>query len=357
LFVCSRARKTGLEKKNNNRITGIKRIGILGAGSWGTALAILLQKNGHQVRMWEFDRSAADRLLRDRENLAFLPGVPIPVSIGIGSDLDAVIHEQDVLFFVIPSHVMRSVGERVANRLKSKPLVVSCSKGIENDTLLRMSEVLLETIPSLSPESVVVLSGPSHAEEVAQGIPTVVTAASIDAESGRLIQDVLKSPAFRVYTNPDVIGVELGGALKNVIAVAAGISDGAGCGDNTKAALLTRGIVEITRLGVAMGANPMTFAGLSGIGDLIVTCTSRHSRNRYVGEQIGRGRSLHEVLESMIMVAEGVRTTRSVMDLSTRYKVEMPITREVYRVLFENKPPKEALKDLMTRNPKMEDWA
>jgi len=346
-----------LEKKNNNRNIGIKRIGILGAGSWGTALAVLLCKNGHRVCMWEFDRSAADRIILDRENRAFLPGVPIPESVQISSDLDAVIHEQDVLFFVVPSHVMRSVGASVAKTLNSGPLVVSCSKGIENDSLLRMSEVLLETMPSLNPERVVVLSGPSHAEEVAQGIPTVVTAASTGSESGRIIQDILKSPSFRVYTNPDVTGVELGGALKNVIAVAAGISDGAGCGDNTKAALLTRGIVEITRLGVAMGANPMTFAGLSGIGDLIVTCTSRHSRNRYVGEQIGRGRSLHEVLESMVMVAEGVRTARSVMDLSTRYQVEMPISREVYRVLFENKPPKEALYDLMTRNPKMEDWA
>lgn len=346
-----------MEEKRNNSNTGIKRIGILGAGSWGTALAVLLHRNGHPVRLWEFDRSAAGKLLRDRENRAFLPGVPIPESIQIGSDLETVIHEQDILFFVVPSHVMRSVGLNVAKILKSRPLMVSCSKGIENDSLLRMSEVLLETIPTLCRDRVVVLSGPSHAEEVAQGIPTVVTAASAGSESGRLIQDILKSPAFRVYTNPDVTGVELGGALKNVIAVAAGISDGAGCGDNTKAALLTRGIVEITRLGVAMGANPMTFAGLSGIGDLIVTCTSRHSRNRYVGEQIGRGRHLDEVLESMVMVAEGVRTARSVMDLSARYEVEMPISREVYRVLFEGKPPKEALHDLMTRNPKMEDWA
>lgn len=332
------------------------KIGVLGAGSWGTALAVLLYKNGHDVILWEFQEDVARRLVEMRENVDFLPGVKIPKEITISSDLEEVVVEKDILLVMVPSHVVRSVSEQVSRFTLGEPLLVSCSKGIENDTLLRMSEVLTQTIPGLPTDRIVVLSGPSHAEEVGRGIPTVVTAASTGRVSSRQIQEIFMNPAFRVYSSDDVIGVELGGALKNSIAIAAGIADGVGFGDNTKAALLTRGMVEITRLGTAMGANPLTFAGLSGIGDLIVTCTSRHSRNRYVGEEIGKGKSLQEVLDNMVMVAEGVRTTTSAVDLSKRYGIEMPITEEVYRVLFEGKDPKRAVYDLMTRDPKSEDW-
>jgi len=332
------------------------RIGILGAGGWGTALAVLLHSNGHEVSLWEFREDAARCLAEQRENKDFLPGVKIPLGISITTNLKRVVKGKEFLFVAVPSHVVRSVAEQLTNIPLGRTTVVSCSKGIENETLLRMSEVLSKTIPDLLADRIVALSGPSHAEEVGKGIPTVVVAASLSQKSARKVQDVLMSPVFRVYTNEDLVGVELGGALKNIIAIAAGISDGVGFGDNTKAALLDRGIVEITRLGTAMGANPMTFAGLSGMGDLIVTCTSRHSRNRYVGEQIGRGKSLQEVLNGMIMVAEGVRTTRSAYDLSRIHRVEMPITAEVYKVLFEKKEPKQAVYDLMTRDPKAEDW-
>lgn len=332
------------------------RVGVLGAGSWGTALAVLLQTNGHDVSLWEFDQEAALRLTESRENADFLPGVSIPEEIDITSELAKAVAEKEVILMVVPSHVMRSVAEQLASLPLENAIVVSCSKGIENETLLRMSEVLNAAIPSLSAGSIVALSGPSHAEEVGKGIPTVVVAASENQDSALRVQEILMSPVFRVYTNEDLVGVELGGALKNVIAIAAGISDGVGFGDNTKAALLDRGIVEITRLGTAMGANPMTFAGLSGMGDLIVTCTSRHSRNRYVGEQIGKGKTLRDVLDGMVMVAEGVRTTQSAFDLSKQFDVSMPITEEVYRILFEEKNPKKAVYDLMTRDAKAEDW-
>jgi len=332
------------------------KIGILGAGGWGTALAILLESNGHSVHLWEYRKEVALELSRSRENRDFLPGVNIPENIKITSDIEEAAAEKDLILFTLPSHIVRVVGEKISNLQLDNSLIVSCSKGIENHTLLRMSQVILETIPNFPEERIVVLSGPSHAEEVGRGIPTVVVAASTNEKSSKQVQDIFMCPTFRVYSSKDVIGVELGGSLKNIIAIAAGISDGVDFGDNTKAALMTRGIVEITRLGTVMGANSLTFAGLSGIGDLIVTCTSRHSRNRYLGEQLGKGKSLREVLDSMVMVAEGVRTTQSANDLSKTYGVEMPITREVYRVLFEGKKPRKAVYDLMTRNPKVEDW-
>ena len=331
-------------------------IGVLGAGSWGTALAVLLESNGHDVTLWEFQEDAAKRLAEKRENVDFLPGVMIPPGIDITANLERAAEDKKFLFVVVPSHVVRSVAEKLFAFRLDGTTVVSCSKGIENETLLRMSEVLSGTLPGLSMDRVVALSGPSHAEEVGKQIPTVVVAASTNADAARNVQDVLMNPVFRVYTNDDIVGVELGGSLKNIIAIAAGISDGVGFGDNTKAALLDRGIVEITRLGTAMGANALTFAGLSGMGDLIVTCTSQHSRNRYVGEQLGKGKSLQEVLDGMVMVAEGVRTTRSAHDLSKKFGVTMPITEEVYRILFEGKDPKKAVYDLMTRDPKAEEW-
>ncbi len=329
---------------------------VIGCGSWGTALAILLNRNGHEVTVWEFQKDLAQRVDRTRENPDFLPGIYIPENIVITSDLEMAVADKEVVVIAIPTHVVRSVCERLAHIKIGNPIFVSGSKGIENKTLLRVSEIILQTVPSVSEDRMVVVSGPSHAEEVSREIPTVVVAACSDRGTARRVQSILMNPNFRVYTNDDVVGVELGGALKNVIAVAAGISDGVGFGDNTKAALLNRGMVEIIRLGTAMGAKPMTFAGLSGIGDLIVTCTSRHSRNRYVGEQIGKGRTLKDVLEEMVMIAEGVKTTESAIELSKKYDIDMPITTEVYNVLFKGKDPKKAVYDLMTREPKDEDW-
>jgi len=333
-----------------------RNIAVLGAGSWGTALSVLLYKNGHNVFLWEFFKERAEKIDSTRLNPEFLPGIKIPEGINVSFDLKNTVYNKDIILIVVPSHVVRSVCEKLAAIPLGNSLVVSASKGIENDTLLRMSQVLQNTIPDLTSDRIAILSGPSHAEEVGQGLPTVVVAASKSSETACCIQEVFMSPSFRVYTNSDVLGVELGGSFKNVIAIAAGISDGVGFGDNTKAALLDRGIVEITRLGIAMGAYRNTFAGLTGMGDLIVTCTSKHSRNRYLGEQIGKGKKLKKVTEEMVQIAEGVRTTRSVYDLSKKYKVEMPISTEVYKVLFEDKNPKQAVYDLMTRDPKKEIW-
>ncbi|MDZ7260827.1 MAG: NAD(P)H-dependent glycerol-3-phosphate dehydrogenase [candidate division KSB1 bacterium] len=333
------------------------KIGILGAGGWGTALAILLHSNQHQVTLWEYRQKAAQRLAAERINQEFLPGVVIPEGVIITSDLEQAKTNKDILVIVVPSHVVRSVGTQIGSlREAPETIVVSATKGIENDTLLRMSQVLLETIDGLKAENLVALSGPSHAEEVSRRIPTAVVAASVNLDAAKKVQQAFMNAEFRVYTNPDIIGVELGGALKNIIAIAAGICDGAGFGDNTKAALQPRGLVEMVRLGTKMGADPLTFAGLSGMGDLIVTCMSRHSRNRYVGEQVGKGRPLPEVLSEMVMVAEGVKTTQSAYELSKKYQVEMPITEQVYKILFEGKNPRDAMYELMMRDAKPEHW-
>ncbi|MCD6165763.1 NAD(P)H-dependent glycerol-3-phosphate dehydrogenase [candidate division KSB1 bacterium] len=332
------------------------KIGILGAGGWGTALSILLSSNGHKVTLWEFQPNVAHVLATKRVNEPLLPGVRIPDEVEITSELGQVVENAEIIVIAVPSHVVRSLTERMRSFSLQDKLVVSVAKGLENETLKRLSEVILENLPQLNSAQIVILSGPSHAEEVSRGVPTTVVAASESLESAKKIQRIFTTSTFRVYTNIDVIGVELGGSLKNIIAIAAGISDGVGYGDNTKAALMTRGLVEITRLGVAMGANPMTFAGLSGMGDLIVTCMSRYSRNRYVGEQIGRGRKLSEVLSEMVMVAEGVRTTKSAVALAEKYHVEMPITQQVYEVLFGNKDPQVAMSELMSRDLKVEKW-
>lgn len=333
------------------------RIAVLGAGSWGIALAMVLEHNGHEVTLWEFRADAAERLHQTRDAREFLPGIKIPVSIQVKNDFERACAEQSILIIAVPSHVVRSVGERLNNLKPEKfPIVVNVAKGVENDTLLRMSEVLEQTIHWANKDNIVTLSGPSHAEEVSRQIPTAIVSASVNFNTAELIQQVFMNEYFRVYTNQDIIGVELGGALKNIIAIAAGICDGAGFGDNTKAALQPRGLVEIVRLGTAMGADPITFAGLSGMGDLIVTCMSRHSRNRHVGEQIGKGRKLEDILKEMVMVAEGVKTTKSAYALSQKYKVEMPIIKQVYQILFENKDARDALKELMLRGPKEEKW-
>ena len=333
------------------------KISVLGAGSWGTALALLLYANGHEVALWEFKPEAAERLDRIRENLDFLPGVAIPRGMQILNDLTTAATGRDLLVMAVPSHVVRQVAAQLpAFDPETAPVIVNVAKGIENETFLRMSEVLADSIPGLPTSKIVTLSGPSHAEEVSRQVPTAIVAASNSIETAEFVQNTFMNNYFRVYRSKDIIGVELGGSLKNIVAIAAGIADGAGFGDNTKAALQPRALVEMARLGRKLGADPMTFSGLSGMGDLIVTCMSRHSRNRYVGEEIGKGRTLQEVLDEMVMVAEGVKTTKSGYELSRKMKVEMPITEQTYRILFEGVDPKEALYELMLRDAKPETF-
>jgi glycerol-3-phosphate dehydrogenase (NAD(P)+) len=330
------------------------KISVLGAGGWGTTLGILLHYNGHQVTLWEFSRSYAKELNKKRINSIYLPGVAIPKEIIISSDLEESIHQKNLIILAVPSQFLRSVVDKIKYSDVKNSIFVSVAKGIENKHLMTMSQMLKDVHPHLTDEQIGALSGPSHAEEVSKRIPTAVVAASTELETSKSIQAAFMNSYFRVYSSTDILGVELGGAFKNVIAIGAGIIDGAGFGDNTKAAIMTRGVAEISRLGLAMGARPETFAGLSGMGDLIVTCMSKHSRNRYVGEQIGKGKKLKEVLKNMEMVAEGVETSRSASKLAEKLNVETPITTEVYKILFEDKDPVKATTDLMTRDMKTE---
>lgn len=330
-------------------------IGLIGAGSWGTTLAVHLASLGHQVLLWAYDPEQRRALRAERENRLFLPGVPLPPNITVVDTASDAATAQ-VVGIATPTQHIRSVLSEVSPDLLAATIVISLAKGIEQESLLRISQMLEQT-HGVPPERFVVLSGPSHAEEVAARIPTLVVAASPSGRAVALVQQLFTADWFRVYASQDLVGVELGGALKNVIAVSAGIIDGLGYGDNTKAALITRGVAEITRMGAALGASAETFSGLSGMGDLIVTCTSRHSRNRYLGEQIGRGRRLREVVAEMTMIAEGVGTTQSANELARRIGVETPIIGEMYRVLFEDRDPREATLALMRREVKSEVWA
>lgn len=330
------------------------KVAVLGAGGWGTTLAILLHYNGHDVTLWEHKKSYAKQLNSSRENIVYLPNVRIPPEILITNNLKDACYNKNLIVLAIPSQYIRGVIEKLEFKLIKNSILVNVSKGIENKTLLTISQVITNVFPQIKKKQLAVLSGPSHAEEVSKRIPTAVVVASEDIETAKTVQIAFMNSFFRVYASTDLIGVELGGAFKNVIAIGAGIIDGAGFGDNTKAAIMTRGIAEITRLGLAMGAKLETFAGLSGMGDLIVTCMSKHSRNRYVGEQIGKGLKLKEILKKMIMIAEGVETTRSVVNLAKKLKIETPIANEVYKILFEDKDPIQATNDLMTRNMKIE---
>lgn len=332
------------------------RITLFGAGSWGTALAVHLAGTGREVTLWARRPDAANEIRRTRRNPRYLPGVSLPESVRVTSDLAIAAGASDLWAVAVPSQNLRSVAERLPPYVRSGVTVVSLAKGIENDTLLTMSQVLGDVLTDVSPERIGVLYGPSHAEEVAEGRPTTVVAAAHDDVVAEHVQAAFMTKALRVYVNTDVIGVEIGGSAKNVLAIAAGIGDGVGYGDNAKAALITRGIAEIRRLGLAMGARAQTFSGLAGIGDLIVTCMSEHSRNRYLGEQIGRGKTLPEVLDGMEMVAEGVRTTQSIHDLAQKHGVEMPITEAVHAILFEDRRPREMVEELMTRSAKREHW-
>lgn len=322
------------------------KVAIVGAGSWGTALATVLDRKGTELKLWVREDDLLEIIKEKRENEFYLPGVELGNNIQPTGDMEECVRGCDIIVFSVPSHAVSAVIGEIYPAIKPGQRIVSVAKGLDTATLKRLSEVISDRLPK---NSVTALSGPSHAEEVGRRVPTTVVAASPDRKAAEYVQDLFMSPNFRVYTNPDIIGVEIGGALKNVIALGAGISDGLGFGDNTKAALMTRGIVEIARLGIAMGAKAATFAGLSGIGDLIVTCTSMHSRNRRAGIQIGEGKSLEEVLGGTRMVVEGVKATQAAYNLSKKFDVVMPITEEIYRVLFENADVKKSVENLMMR--------
>lgn len=322
-------------------------ISVIGAGSMGTAVSILLAGNGHSIKMWSKFKEEVDMINTIREQKDKLPGVRIPENIVCTDDLEQTLSFSDVLVMVIPSQTIRDNVKEMAAMMKG-PKIISCfSKGLEKDTGLRMSEVILQEMPQTT---VVAMSGPCHAEELSKGIPTAYVAASESRSAAEQIQDIFMSQRFRVYTNPDILGVELGGAVKNVIALCAGISDGLGYGDNTKAALMTRGLTEISRLGCAMGAKRQTFSGLAGIGDLIVTCTSMHSRNRRAGILIGQGKTLEQTIEEVKMIVEGVYTTEPVYQLSQKLGISMPITTEAYEILYNGKDAARAVYDLMSRS-------
>lgn len=327
---------------------------VLGAGGWGTTLAKLLYNNGHKVTLWEYKPEYAEELKSKRENRIYLPGVPIPEEIQITSDIREALSKKHFIVLAIPTQYLRSVLNKIDFNAIKNLIIVNVAKGIEISTLKRVSEIIKDVFSDISETQIATLSGPSHAEEVARKIPTAVVVGSCSIETAKFVQNEFMNPYFRVYASSDIVGVELGGSLKNVIAIGAGICDGAGFGDNTKAAIMTRGIAEISRLGIALGAKPETFSGLSGIGDVIVTCMSKYSRNRYVGEQIGKGKSLKQILSEMEMVAEGVPTAKSVYILSQKVNVEVPICTEVYKILYEGKDPILATTDLMTRQPKEE---
>ncbi len=324
----------------------MSKISVIGSGSWGTALSVLLSNNGHNVVLWSRVREKAEKINRERENKEYLPNIILPKNINV-TYIDDDVKNSDIIVFAVPSKAVRETTKRFLNCFSENQIVINVAKGIEEGSLLRLSQVIEEVAPSCK---VAVLSGPSHAEEVGKGLVTACVAASESLEVAEEVQKAFMSPVFRVYTNTDIIGVEIGGAFKNLIALAAGISDGVGFGDNSKAALMTRGIFEISKLGVAMGGKAETFSGLSGIGDLIVTCTSMHSRNRMAGVLLGKGKTLNETLKEVHMVVEGVNTAKAAYDLSVKYNVKMPITKEIYDVLFFGQDTKQAVVNLMTRD-------
>ncbi|MBL0715817.1 MAG: NAD(P)H-dependent glycerol-3-phosphate dehydrogenase [Desulfosarcina sp.] len=330
------------------------RLGVVGAGSWGTALANLLACKGYELDLWVFETEICKQIEKQRENKIFLPGVTLSANLNPTKDIRTAVADKDLVLAVVPSHVMRDVSGQMGAFLHPDTLLVSASKGIENQTHLTMSGVIRDTLPDWPESQIAVISGPSFAKEVARKAPTVVTAASADLAAAVRVQTIFATPYFRVYTNKDVIGVEIGGAIKNVIAIAAGVIDGLGLGLNTRAALITRGLAEIQRLGRRMGADPRTLAGIAGVGDLLLTCTGDLSRNHTVGKKIGEGLSLDEILAEMRMVAEGVKTAKSVYNLARKLEVEMPICKEMYAILYEGASPREAVYRLMTRDLKQE---
>lgn len=327
------------------------KVSVIGAGSWGIALAAVLEKNGHEVTVWSAIKEEIEMLKRDREHKEKLPGVRLEEGIRLTADLAQAASGKDLLVMAVPSVFVRSTAKSMHPYLEEQALIVNVAKGIEEQTLMTLTDIIAEEIPQAK---VAVLSGPSHAEEVGRGLPTTCVAGAKKKEDAEYVQNIFMNDVFRIYTSPDMLGIELGGALKNVIALAAGMADGIGYGDNTKAALITRGITEIGRLALAMGAKYETLSGLTGIGDLIVTCASVHSRNRKAGMLIGQGKSMEEAMEEVHMVVEGVYSAKAAKGLSEKYQVPMPIIEEVNRILFEGKPVREAVQGLMLRDKKAE---
>ena len=327
------------------------KIGVIGAGSWGTALAVLLHKNGHNITVWSIIEAEIEMLKQKHEHLDKLPGVKLPDDMCFTTDLEEAVKGMDALVLAVPSPFTRSTSKLLKSVVEEGQIIVNVAKGIEEDTLMTLSDIIEQEVPQAE---VAVLSGPSHAEEVGRGIPTTIVVGAKKRETAEYLQNLFMNDVFRVYTSSDVLGIELGGALKNVVALAAGVADGLGYGDNTKAALITRGINEIGRLALAMGANFETICGLTGIGDLIVTCASMHSRNRRAGILIGQGKSMQEAMDEVKMVVEGVYSAKAAMGLSKKYDVQLPIIEQVNLVLFEGKKASDAVKDLMLRDKKIE---
>lgn len=327
------------------------KICVLGAGGWGLALSVLLENNGHEVTVWSAVQREVDELCNTRENKASLPSVIIPNSINITSDLEESIKDKDIIVMAVASRFVRSTAKRLSGKIKENQIIVDVAKGIEEESLMTMTQIIKDELPEANEA---ILSGPSHAEEVGKGLPTTCVVGAKNKETAEFIQNIFASKVFRVYTSPDILGIALGGALKNVIALAAGIADGMGYGDNTKAALITRGIKEISRLGIAMGANEQTLNGLSGTGDLIVTCASVHSRNRRAGVLIGQGYTMDEAMKEVNMVVEGVYSAKAADALAQKYNIEMPIVKKVNEVLFDGLNAKDAVNDLMLRDNKTE---
>ncbi|MFC4557396.1 NAD(P)H-dependent glycerol-3-phosphate dehydrogenase [Virgibacillus kekensis] len=331
----------------------MSKVAVLGAGSWGTALSIVLADNGHDVRLWTHRKEQAEIINSTHKNEKYLE-IMVPEQIKAFSNLEEAIDDVTAIVLVVPSKAIREVCSELNKVQKNKPTLIHASKGIEPGSLKRVSQVISEEMDAYSEEDIVVLSGPSHAEEVGKRQPTTVTVSSLNMSNAEIAQDLFINENFRVYTSPDIIGIELGGALKNIIALGAGISDGLGYGDNAKAALITRGLAEITRLGASLGANPLTFLGLPGVGDLIVTCTSVHSRNWRAGNLLGKGKKLDTVLEQMGMVVEGVRTAKAAYQFAEEQGIEMPITNGIHQILFEDMQPKDVVEQLMSRTKKEE---
>ncbi len=323
-------------------------IAVIGAGSWGTALAGVLGQKHQSVVLWARSPKLAEQIHLTRENSNYLPGCKLPVTVSITDNLAEAAEDTQLIVLVTPSHAIRQIAAALVPYVRANTIIVSAAKGLELATFKRMSEVIAEELP-IAAENIAILSGPNHAEEVASNHPTATVAAAKSRKVAEYVQDTFMLPFFRVYTNPDMVGVELAGALKNIIALGAGIAEGLGFGDNAKSALMTRGLAEITRLGMAMGANPLTFAGLAGIGDLIATCTSVHSRNRRAGLMLAAGKTIDEIQAETSMVVEGIRATKAAYQLAVKYKVEMPITEQMYEVLYQNKSSKSAVLELMTR--------
>ena len=346
--------KINLVRKRNSFM---EKIGIIGAGSWGTALSLALANNGHSVLIWSIVEAEIDMLKKNHEHLDKLPGVKLPDTVDFTTDIEKTITESDMLVLAVPSVFTRSTAQKMNPYVKDGQIIVCVAKGIEDDTLMTISDVVEQEIPKAD---VAVLCGPSHAEEVGISLPTTLVAGAHTKATAEHIQEVFMSQVLRVYTSPDMLGMELGGSLKNVIAIAAGMADGLGYGDNTKAALITRGIAEISRLAIAMGAAPETLSGLTGIGDLIVTCESKHSRNRKAGMLIGQGYTMDQATAEVKMVVEGIYSAKAALALAKKYNVEIPIIEEVNKVLFEDKPAKEAVSELMLRDKRTEhsnlDW-